>query len=102
MDQKKIKRLLEKPLFIETLETMTMYQRVQDDCDGDLGQRVNVIMGNDGDMHISILGDNLTLRFRNYFGGGASLRVHNALKILAEAIRLDNEELPQFDRELLP
>ena len=68
--QKKIKKLLDTPFCIETLETMTCYQRVQDDCDGDMGQRLNLIVGPDGDMHISIIGDSRSLRFRNYFGGG--------------------------------
>lgn len=102
MDKKQVKKMLEKPLCLDLLDDMTCYQRVQDDCDGDYGQRLNVIMGVDGDMHVSILGDNPCLRFRNFFGGGMSLRTHNALKILAEAIRLDNEERPQFDRQLLP
>jgi hypothetical protein len=38
------------------------------------------------------------LRFRNAFGGGISLRTHNALRMLAEAVRLDNEEHPQEPR----
>lgn len=33
-----------------------------------------------------------SLRYRNYAGGGQSLRVHKALMILALAIKMDNEE----------
>jgi len=40
-----------------------------------------------------------TLRFRNTFGGGNSERVRIALMILALAIKLDNEERPQYKPE---
>lgn len=95
--QQKIQKIVETPDWIPTLEPMTTYQRVQDDCDGDRRQRLEVMVGVDGDMHVRILGERTSLRFRNYFGGGASLRVHRALMILAEAIRLDNAENPQFN-----
>ena len=67
--------------------------RYQDDTDGskDPKHMITVHIGVDGDMYIG-QGDQQWLRFRNWFGGGASLRTHNALRILAEAIRLDNEE----------
>ena len=49
--------------------------------------------GIDGDAWINTPGGRM-LRFRNCFGGSMSPRTHKALKILAEAIHLDNEERP--------
>ena len=89
------RKILETPDCPSGLQTGTFYNRVQDDCDGDLTQQLHVFLAGDGDMHIAISGDTRSLRFRNYFGGGMSLRTHRALMILAEAIRLDNEERPQ-------
>jgi hypothetical protein len=76
-------------------ETMSLSRR-QDDSDGstDPEQSITVSVSCDGDMWIG-QGSKNWLRFRNFIGGGDSLRTHNALRILIEAIRLDNEERPQ-------
>lgn len=84
--------ILDAVIIPDTLMTNEYYARVQDDCDGDksMEHAVRIIMDAQGDVHIG--GDKRLLRFRTYAGGGASLRVRNALLLLAEAIRLDNEE----------
>jgi hypothetical protein len=92
---RRIKRLLDEPFWPNTLRMGESYFRTHDDCEGDRGQGVIVTVGPDGDVWISTTTRMSTCRFRNFFGGGRSLRVRNALLILAEAIRLDNEERPQ-------
>jgi hypothetical protein len=81
-------------LMPETLKSKELYTRVHDDCDGDPNQTLTVMLDDYGDTHISTHNFQW-LRFRHYCGGGHSLRVRNALLILAEAIRLDNEKDPQ-------
>ena len=68
--------------------------RAHDDCDGDLFQRLELLQGDDGDMHIST--DGVTfLRFRMpIIGGGLSEHTYDALRALFEAIELDNNERP--------
>jgi hypothetical protein len=89
-----IKRVLENPILVPEIQSGIMYSRVHDDHDGEFTGNISTIMGPDGDMHI--IADTVQpLRFRNDFGGGCSLRVHNALKILALAIMLDNKNRPQ-------
>lgn len=65
-------------------------------------RELSVVIACDGDVHLSMKEINLStnnaspfpgLRCRNYFGGGRHLRTHQALLWLAQAIRLDNEEL---------
>jgi hypothetical protein len=75
---------------------MTTYARVHDDNDGDRRQRLVLTFGPDGDAHLWVEGESPSpaLRFRNYSGGGRSLRTHAALMILAEAMRLDAEQSP--------
>jgi hypothetical protein len=53
-----------------------------------------VVIGPDGDCWVTA-GGGQTLRFRTWAGGGHSLRVRQALMVLAEAIRRDNEDRPQ-------
>jgi hypothetical protein len=79
----------------DTLKTGELIGRIQDDCDGvkTREQSVRVIMDFTGDTYVAA-GTSKLMRFRTFYGGGASLRVRNALLILAEAIRLDNEERP--------
>lgn len=90
-----IKGLLEDYFCIPTVQTQTRYERIQDDCMGDYSQTLSVIMGPDGDMWIKTKG---TIRFRETScGGGRSHRTRNALMLLAEAIRLDNEDSPFGD-----
>jgi hypothetical protein len=93
---KDIKRILETPFWLSSLESDRQYSRIHDDCDGDPFQQLTVGILQNGDVFIT---SNFRdcLRFRTWGGGGMSLRVRNALLILAEAIRLDNLEKPQDD-----
>lgn len=91
----RIKTLLEEPFWPETLKAGESYFRTHDDCDGDLGQGISVSVDPQGDVWVNTTTRRSYCRFRTFFGGGMSLRVRNALLILAEAIRLDNEERPQ-------
>ena len=85
--------LLEGAYWPASLETRTAYSRTQDDTDGELsGHDLMVSIGPDGDAWVQTP---QVLRFRTYGGGGHSLRVRNALLVLAEAIRRDNAEFPQ-------
>jgi hypothetical protein len=99
-----IRLLLEENYWPKTIETKTLYQRYEDDSPrGTLG----VGFSDDADGWIEIISTpdeddfHLSMRFRMPFvGGGQSPRVRNAIGILAEAIRLDNEDHPQH-RHLL-
>lgn len=97
-DEKKVGKamdtLLEGAYWPGTLASQQAYVRIQDDCDGDLTQCLSVGFGQDGDAWIQTHGP-MGLRFRTSGGGGMSLRVRNALLVLAEAIRRDNEDRPQ-------
>ncbi len=94
---KDLRRILENPFWIDSLETNTTYSRLHDDRDGTKTGSINVIFSEDGDTWIKIEHEipGGSLRFRNDFGGGESLRVRNALIMLALAIDLDNQERPQ-------
>jgi hypothetical protein len=94
MDTKTIKKAVEKPYWLETLKTDTAYRRQHDDHDGSPKGGLMVLIDKMGDAYIST-DNNPWLRFRTWGGGGQSLRTRNALMILAEAIRLDNEDRPQ-------
>lgn len=85
--------LLEKAYWLPTLKGSTAYSRRQDDTDGSTApiHDLTVFIDFQGDVWIPRHGD---LRFRTFAGGGSSLRVRNALTVLAEAIRRDNEERP--------
>ncbi len=75
---------------------MSRLGSLHDDTDGGDKGNISVIVAEDGDIYVGTdvrPGD--MLRFRTYGGGGASLRTRSALMILAEAIRLDNEERPR-------
>lgn len=91
--------LLEGAYFPPSLQANYAYTRRHDDTNGEVtpDHDLTVIMSEDGDTWVDLPGRLHTLRFRTYFGGGQSLRVRNALVILAEAIRRDNEERPQRD-----
>lgn len=94
-----IKELLEEPFWLSTLDTHTTYLRFEDDShDGCIA----VQFSQDGDGWIEVLSKpdkndfHVDMRFRMPFvGDGQSSRVRNALLILAEAIRLDDEDKPQ-------
>jgi hypothetical protein len=94
---KDVRRVLETPFWIEGLETDVFYERLHDDHDGSRQGRILVAMGRNGDAWVSVNGPSNvpTLRFRTFGGGGLSPRVRNALMVLAQAIKLDNEERPQ-------
>lgn len=70
--------------------------RRQDDTDGSTApeHEISVAQSLDGDMYVR-QGFNTALRFRNFFGGGISLHTYNALRILAEAIKMDREKYKQ-------
>lgn len=88
--------LLERPYWLQTLETRDTYTRRHDDTDGrrDSEQDLVVTFGPDGDAWIEA-GAGKALRFRTWAGGGQSMRVRAAMMVLAEAIRRDNEARPQ-------
>ena len=89
----RIKDILEHPFWLYSLKSNTEYFRTHDDCDGDLTKGISVQFDQCGDAHICLMNmGHHACRFRTHGGGGNSLRVRNALLILAEAIRLDDEE----------
>ena len=88
-----VRAILEQPFWLQTLQTMHCYHRLHDDTDGKNTGAICVVIAPDGDIHAGV--DTPSLRFRTDGGGGASLRTRNALMILAEAIRLDNEDRPR-------
>jgi len=72
-----------------------LYVRLHDDHDGTYHGILSVSFTPDGDAWVMPVNpEGGSLRFRGGFGGGRSLRVHNALVLLALAIKLDNEERP--------
>jgi hypothetical protein len=92
--EKQIKAILEGVVLTYSLGDK-MHTRIQDDHDGTFEGSICAFIGPDGDMWIG-MDKQMAIRFRNWTGGGRSLRTHNALRILAEAIRLDNLEDPQI------
>lgn len=96
--EKAVDTVLEGAYWLNSLNTGEYYSRRQDDTDGKTGpeQEISVVIGRDGDAWVLPGGGTLdSLRFRTHAGGGHSPRVRNALLLLAEAIRRDNEERPQ-------
>jgi len=91
---KDIKKILEEPFWIKTVSPNIGYTRLHDDHDGTFTGSVSVLFDEMGDARMTI-DSREPIRFRTWGGGGMSLRVRTALLILAEAIRLDNEERPQ-------
>jgi len=89
-----IRHLLENPTWPEGLEARKIYRRLHDDHDGTRKGHLSVVFSDDGDAWVSIpdARPGEGLRFRSYAGGGSSLRTRAALLILAEAMRLDEEE----------
>ena len=87
--------LIEGRYWPESLQPRNTYTRRHDDADGQRGvdQELAISIGHDGDAWVLTHG--VSLRFRTHAGGGQSLRVRNALIVLAEAIRRDNEQCPQ-------
>lgn len=89
--------LIEGAYWPHSLATQTAYTRTQDDTDGEsgAGHQLSLAVGPDGDVWVECGTQIRSLRFRTWAGGGQSLRVRNALLVLAEAIRRDNLEAPQ-------
>lgn len=89
-----IRQLLEKPTVIPGLSLSKTYYRNHDDCDGNPGHGLVVHIGPDGDTWVKTTVPPMSsCRFRSPgVGGGVSPRVYNALKLLALAIMLDNDE----------
>lgn len=87
-----LRAFLERPMWPEGIEARKHYSRREDDGDAEL----QLVFSEDGDAWISFVGAcaGHGLRFRTLQGGGSSLRTRAALLLLAEAIRLDNEERP--------
>ena len=93
--RKQVRQILDAQFWIQELSTERLYQRLHDDTDGEPIGRVMVMFDRQGDAYISTDSHYAPpLRFRSGLGGGRSLRVRNALMILAYAIELDNETLP--------
>lgn len=98
---KAVRKLLDSSFWLPTLSTREQYRRLQDDHDGKRWGWLTVVFSDDSDawVEIDLNGQDpidSTIRFRMpAFGGGMSPRTRTALHILAEAIRLDNEEQPQ-------
>jgi hypothetical protein len=90
--EKAMDTLLESPFWPVSLSPDMSYARVHDDSDGMRGedQQIAVLIGRDSDAYVMLPGM-ASLRFREPLGGGLSPRVRNALIVLAEAIRRDNE-----------
>jgi hypothetical protein len=98
---KAVAKLLRSSFWLPTLSPKTAYRRLQDDHDGKRWGILTVVFSEDSDawLEIDLNGVEVldtTIRFRvPVVGGGRSPRTRTALHILAEAIRLDNEESPQ-------
>jgi hypothetical protein len=93
---KDARRVLEHPFWISELKTEEPYVRTHDDHDGTFKGKIRVTIDKMGDVWVGI--DHLpSLRFRTPGGGGMSQRTRNALLILALAIKLDNEQIPQSE-----
>jgi hypothetical protein len=90
--------LIERDFWPKSLAPDQIYTRLHDDRDGETGEehQLRVYIAQDGDLHVFLPHSFESLRFRNYIGGGKSLRVRNALLVLAEAIRRENEQRPQL------
>ncbi len=89
---KEIRKILETPLWIQDLKSQEVYSRRHDDCDGEDKGHIMVQFSPDGDAWVAVDQVWPTLRFRNFSGGGQSLRTRNALVILAYAMKLDADE----------
>ena len=99
--------ILDSNFWLSSLETMGFYSRFEEEkaerLEDDSPEGViSVGFSNDGDGWIQVLCKpdrddfHTTFRFRMpLIGGGQSPRTRVALLILAEAIRLDNENNPQ-------
>lgn len=90
--------LLDGFFFPKCIKSDVCYDRRHDDCDGENKGIISVMVHPMiSDVIVNIFPRDCSgLRFRTLEGGGLSLRVRNALLILAVAIKKDNEERPQW------
>lgn len=99
LESEVVRAILECPgVILPDLKPDEMQVRTHDDHDGTYDGKIHITQDRMGDIWILLEkydAMNRTLRFRNGMGGTNSPRVHNALKILAEAIRLDNIYRPE-------
>jgi len=85
-------QLLEEPLPLPEITSNTLTFRTEDDCDGNLGQGLQLRMSPDGDVWVLSLKRMGALRFRNgMIGGTSSPHTHNALRLLMLAMIKDDE-----------
>jgi len=89
--QKDIDKVLNSAFWPENLNANQCLSIQHDDTDGEDDGNLYISIDVMGDVYISI-DESKPLRFRSYFGGGKSLKVRNALVLLAEAIRQENNE----------
>ncbi len=92
-----VKAILEESFWVNDLKSDTVYGRIHDDDDGNRIGSLVVNFDAYGDARLKVEGEEgQVLRFRTSGGGGRSLRVRNALMILAYAIQLDNDRDPEM------
>lgn len=89
-----VAQLLRSYFWLSTVQPNTRYKRLQDDHDGEFRGWLSITFGEDGDAWLSLDKEDARFRMPGH-GGGRSQHTRTALHILAEAIRLDNEESPQ-------
>lgn len=96
MQNAAIRRFLETPLpWPPELEAGVRYERLQDDHDGTGRGMLSVSFTPDGDAWVwTDSHQGVPLRFRAPLGGSRSPRVNNALRLLALAMKLDEEQFP--------
>lgn len=77
------------------MNTESNFYVVQDDCDGDQNQRLELTALRDGDFAIRTRGpyEGACLRFRTSIGGTMSPNVWLALRVLALAMHCDSERM---------
>ena len=91
-----VRKILEKPFWLESLRAENVFVRQHDDHHGTSEGLLSLKISCNGDVCITT--SNLpgrSLMFRTIDGGGQSERVRNALIILALAIKIENEKDPQ-------
>ena len=93
-DKHNIKQILEDNFWISSLKPDYPYFVTNDDYAGRRHEGITVTIDSQGDAWISINDEDAycNARIRTFAGGGHNHRTRNALMILAEAIRLDNDE----------
>lgn len=85
-----IDQLLEESIPIPEIRQQTVF-RTEDDCDGEHHLGLQLIMGSDGDIHLTAFKRGGSMRFRNRIGGTASPYTHNALRLLMLAMIRDGQ-----------